>query len=215
MDVVMDRGRVTFKSASPGPLIVGIGGTARPNSSTERLLRLALLEAEGAGARTRLFAADKLELPPYDPVGHALDASPASELIDALAVAAGVVIASPGYHGGISGQLKNAIDYIEDLREADPPYLEGRAVGIIVCASGWQATATTLASIRSVVHALRGWPTPLGVAVNSGSIEYDDHGVPAGPLRDQVRIMIEQVVGFVTGSLAGSAAGFRAETVDR
>ena len=26
---------------------------------------------------------------------------------------------------------------------------------------------TTMQSLRSVVHALRGWPTPLGVAVNS------------------------------------------------
>jgi len=205
----MDHGSLMLKSASSDPLIVGIGGTARPNSSTERLLRLALVDAERAGARTRLFTADKLELPPYDPARHEESASPAGELIDALAVSAGVVIASPGYHGGISGQLKNAIDYIEDLREADPPYLEGRAVGIIVCASGWQATATTLASIRSVVHALRGWPTPLGVAVNSGSIEYDDHGVPLGPVRDQVRIMVEQVVGFVTASLPRTAAGVR------
>jgi FMN reductase len=162
---------VRLDGGASAPLIVGIGGTARPNSSTERLLRVALADAEAAGARTRLFAADALDLPPYDPSRHPTPVSPARELIETLAVSAGVVIASPGYHGGISGQLKNAIDYIEDLREAEIPYLEGRAVGIIVCASGWQATSTTLASIRSVVHALRGWPTPLGVAVNSGAVE--------------------------------------------
>ncbi|MCI4337643.1 MAG: NAD(P)H-dependent oxidoreductase, partial [Thermoplasmata archaeon] len=200
---------VRLDGGSFAPLIVGIGGTARPNSSTERLLRLALADAEAAGARTRLFAADALDLPPYDPAGHPVSASPARELIDALAVSAGVVIASPGYHGGISGQLKNAIDYIEDLREADIPYLEGRAVGIIVCASGWQATSTTLASIRSVVHALRGWPTPLGVAVNSGAVEYDEDGLPVGPVRDQLRIMVDQVVGFATGCLPRVTAADR------
>jgi FMN reductase len=40
-------------------------------------------------------------------------------------------------------------------------------VGLIVTAFGWQATGTTLATMRSMVHALRGWPTPLGAAINS------------------------------------------------
>jgi len=35
-----------------GPLIVGIGGTPRPGSTTERALALALRCAEQAGART-------------------------------------------------------------------------------------------------------------------------------------------------------------------
>jgi FMN reductase len=35
----------------------------------------------------------------------------------------GIVIASPGYHGGISGMVKNALDYLEDLRDAPRPYL--------------------------------------------------------------------------------------------
>ncbi len=35
-----------------GPLIVGVGGTPRPNSSTERALALALRQAEAGGAMT-------------------------------------------------------------------------------------------------------------------------------------------------------------------
>ena len=30
-----------------------------------------------------------------------------------------LIIGSPGYHGGISGLVKNALDYLEELRE-DP-----------------------------------------------------------------------------------------------
>ena len=91
----------------------------------------------------------------------------ARRLVDELARSDGVIMSSPGYHGGLSGLIKNALDYAEDLRNAELPYLEGRAVGCIACASGWQATTTTLIALRSVVHALRGWPTPLGVAINS------------------------------------------------
>jgi len=54
---------------------------------------------------------------------------------------------------------------LEDLREDKRPYLDGRAVGCIATAAGWQAAASTLAALRSIAHALRGWPTPLGAAL--------------------------------------------------
>jgi FMN reductase len=77
------------------------------------------------------------------------------------------VIATPGYHGGMSGLVKNALDHLEELRDDPRPYLDGRAVGVIVTAAGWQAAGTALVSVRSAIHALRGWPTPFGVTVNS------------------------------------------------
>jgi FMN reductase len=53
------------------------------------------------------------------------------------------------------------------------PYLDGRAVGCVVTAYGWQGTGVVLTSLRSIVHALRGWPTPLGAAVNSLETRFD------------------------------------------
>ena len=35
----------------------------------------------------------------------------------------GLLVASPGYHGGISGMMKNALDYVEDLRADERVYL--------------------------------------------------------------------------------------------
>ncbi len=86
------------------------------------------------------------------------------------------MLVSPGYHGTVSGLVKNALDYIEDLRDDPRPYLDGRAVGCVATASGWQAAVTTLTSLRSIVHALRGWPTPLGAAVNSAQVEFTADG---------------------------------------
>ena len=45
------------------PFIVGLGGTLRANSSTERALRYCLAAVERQGGRTRLFAAEDLDLP--------------------------------------------------------------------------------------------------------------------------------------------------------
>ena len=113
-----------------------------------------------------MLTARELELPMYAP--GVTERSPAAvKFLDEVARADGLVIASPAYHASVSGLLKNAIDYLEDLRDAERPYLDGRAVGCVVCAYGWQGTVTALAGLRAIVHSLRGWPTPLGVTVNS------------------------------------------------
>jgi FMN reductase len=178
------------------PLIVGLGGTLRDGSSSERALRYALAAAEGLGACTELFAARALDLPMYS-VDRSQRSSAAIDLVNALARADGVIIATPGYHGGISGLVKNALDYIEDLRDHERPYLDGRAVGCIVCAYGWQATTTTLVSLRSTVHALRGWPTPLGVAINSAQTSFDDPGRVDDQCAQQLSVLSGQVLDFV------------------
>jgi FMN reductase len=191
---VMTRREAAY---DPRPLIVGLGGTLSESSSSERALRVALAAVGRQGARTRLFAARALDLPMYS-VDRPERTPAARALVDALAEADGVIIATPGYHGGISGLVKNALDYVEDLRDDARPYLHGRAVGLIVCAYGWQATTTTLMSLRSTVHALRGWPTPLGVTINSAQTRFDEAGLMADEVcAQQLTTLSGQVLQFV------------------
>ncbi|MGW7364404.1 NADPH-dependent FMN reductase [Streptomyces sp. NPDC054841] len=178
-----------------GPFIVGLGGTIRPGSSTERAVRAVLTAAESAGARTLLLGAADLQLPLYSP-GETQRTAAARRLIDTVTRADGLVIGTPAYHGGVSGLVKNALDYIEDLREDHRPYLHGRAVGCVVTARGTQA-ASALTGLRSVVHALRGWPTPLGVTVNTEEISLAPDGSAAdGRVAAQLATVGEQVVAF-------------------
>lgn len=180
------------KTDDRDPYILGIGGTARPNSASERALRLALAAAAAKGATTSLLTADDLCLPMYAP-GRSEQIPSARRLVAEFARADGIILSSPGYHGAVSGLIKNALDYAEDLRDADAPYFEGRAVGCIACAAGWQACTTTLMSLRMVVHALRGWPTPLGVIVNSTQ---SWEGPENTFLHQQLEIVGHQVVWF-------------------
>jgi len=76
----------------------------------------------------------------------------------------------------VSGLVKNALDYLEELRGDQRPYLDGRAVALVAVARGWQASVATLGTLRQVVHALRGWPTPLGLSINSSANTFDDAG---------------------------------------
>lgn len=174
------------------PLIVGLGGTIAPASSSERLLRLVLARCEALGAATRAFAGQELILPFYgDPAGTAV----AAPMVEALRTANAVLIVSPSYHGTVPGLLKNALDYAQDLADDAAPYLDGRIVGLIAVAAGWQATGSTLAALRTVVHALRGWPTPLGVAVNSARPVLADDGSLADPaLSAQIDLLVHQML---------------------
>jgi FMN reductase len=47
--------------------ILGIGGTTRPGSTTERALRMALGVAAAAGAETELLIGSAIDLPLYAP----------------------------------------------------------------------------------------------------------------------------------------------------
>ncbi len=155
--------------------ILAIGGSTRPDSSSERALRAAARGAEQHGAQVRFIVSRDLMVPIYDtetPERTEL----AQALVDGYRWADGLIVASPGYHGGISGMIKNALDYIEDLRADDQVYLDGMAVGCIAVAYGWQATVSTLHQLRQVAHAVRGWPTPLGASINATITKIDHEG---------------------------------------
>lgn len=147
------------------PLIVGIGGTPREQSSTELALRQACA-AIGDAAEIRIFAGRDLLLPLYQPGVASRDAG-AAALVSALMHCDGLIVASPAYHGTISGLIKNALDYAEELSGEARPYLDGVPIGLIACAAGWQAAGQTLATLRTIAHALRGWPTPYGATIRT------------------------------------------------
>lgn len=191
------------------PFVLGVGGTTRAGSATERALRAALRSAEESGAETCLLSGPDIDLPNYAPDRAA--ATPASLRLIALARRAdAVILASPGYHGSLSGLVKNALDYLEGMRDDERPYLDGRAVGCISVAAGWQAAVGTLTALRSVVHALRGWPTPLGVAINSIECAFGPDGDCSDPrVADHLAIVGRQTVEFSTlRSLAKRPAFF-------
>jgi FMN reductase len=170
--------------------VLCFGGSTRPGSSSEQALRVVAAAVEAAGGEVDLILSRDLMLPIYDT--ETSDRTPlAASFIASVAAADAVIIASPGYHGAMSGMIKNALDYIEDLSKADRPYLDGMPVGCVAVAYGWQATVSTLHSLRVAVHALRGWPSPLGATINA-----------SGPVFDKA-----------TGACVDDSARFQLETV--
>lgn len=161
-----------------------------------------------------LIGGAELVMPLYDPRDE-LRSARALRLVSEIAAADGLVLASPAYHGSISGLVKNALDHVEELRDDTRPYFSGRAVGSLAVAQGWQGGVSTLAALRDVTHALRGWPTPLGVVVNTATAGFGPDGDCTDPhLQRQLETMATQVVDFarmtVLASPARDAAGAEA-----
>jgi FMN reductase len=176
------------------PLVVGLGGTIRPGSSSELILRSTLTYLQQNGAEAMTFSGHDLMLPMYEP-STACRAPEAERLIAAVQRCDAVVIVSPGYHGSVSGLIKNALDYFEDLNDDVRPYLQGRPVGCIGCAYGWQAAASTLSALRTIIHSLRGWPTPMGGVINT-SPPFMIDGAPSPEVERQMRTISDQILRF-------------------
>jgi FMN reductase len=178
------------------PFILGIGGTLRAQSTGQKALAYVLARAEERGAKTVLFSGAALDLPLYSPENPKRSEA-AVRLISLMRACSGVVICSPAYHGSVSGLVKNALDYAEDMNRDARVYFDGLPVGCIACGAGWQATGQTLAALRAVAHALRGWPTPMGGMINSAQPVFDADGK-----------CIDAAVSFQLDTIAAQVAEF-------
>jgi FMN reductase len=180
------------------PFIVGIGGTTRAESGTELAVRYALKKCAEKGADTKLYAGPQLEKLPFYAPERPERTDLAVELVADLRKADGVIVGSSSYHGTIAGLIKNALDYTQDMMKDDRPYFAGRPVGCIATGAGWQGVVATLEHLRTMVHSLRGWPTPLGAAINTLEKAFGPDGEPVEEkVAFQLETIADEVLGFV------------------
>jgi FMN reductase len=185
-----------------------LGGSLRPGSVSERVLYTCAELAAGHGARSTVHPARTLDLPLYRP-GMARRPPAVAELLSSVRRADGLIIATPTYHGGMSGLVKNALDYLEDLAGERPAYLDGKVVGVV--AVGWSehGAATAVSALRTTVQSLRGWATPMAVAINSVDLAVLDAGSVELALRADARIvrrldiLVRQVADFAGRTAPG------------
>lgn len=187
--------------------VAGIGGTAGGTSTADKLLCETMKRFEAAGCTTDCLFGAAIDLPVYRP-GVTGRTAVALRFVETIRNCDALVIVSPVYHGGMSGLIKNALDYVEDLHDDDRPYFSLRPVGLMATGAGWQGAVGALTPLRAMVHALRGWPSPLGVAVNTREANFEDGGRVSARLDQQLDIMTAELIGFaqaVKGSRLGLA----------
>ncbi|MFD7771920.1 NAD(P)H-dependent oxidoreductase [Streptomyces sp. NPDC059787] len=187
------------------PHIVLLSGSLRAGSTSDRVAQWCAQRVTAEGATARVFTGAELDFPAYRPGLAACHAGVAG-FLDELRRADGVVLVSPTYHASISGLLKNALDAVNDI-DGPQPLLDGRAIGTVAVGAGPQGAATTLTTLRTVAHALRGWPAPLGVAVTRAPAPA---AVDRQQAPDEARLeeMVRQVL-WLAGVRAAASDGTR------
>ncbi|MDO6475145.1 NAD(P)H-dependent oxidoreductase [Alteromonas sp. 1_MG-2023] len=186
--------------------IVGIGGTTSENSSTEKALAVALASAKERGADVELIGSKTLAALPHYAYGVVEQSTEAAEFVAKIRQADGLILATPCYHGSVSGLMKNALDYVEETARDSRVYLDGVPVGLIVNAYGWQAIGPTLTTMRSIVHALRGWPTPFGAGIKVSSGLFDGMQVTDADIAAQLALVGSQVADFTARNQLAAAS---------
>lgn len=147
-----------------------MGGSTRAGSITESVLKAVLALAAEAGAETALASVRELDLPMYND-DVALRDQPAAvhTLLDEVRAADGFILASPTYHGTISGALKNVLDYLNMGKGLPRTYFDGRPVGLV--AYGGPSALNVVNALSHSVRGLRGMQVPTVVTAAWSSID--------------------------------------------
>ncbi|MGY2060300.1 NADPH-dependent FMN reductase [Nocardia gipuzkoensis] len=174
------------------PHVVVLSGSINPGSGSELLAHWCAEQCESLGASTTVFDGADLDFPFYRP-GVAAKFGGVQRFLAELELADAVVLISPAYHGSVTGLLKNALDYVNEI--AGPrPFLDGRPIGCITLSAGAQGGGSTLACLRTIAHALRGWPTPLGVTLTRAQSVLAPTGEADVRCVRQMRELVSQVL---------------------
>jgi FMN reductase len=149
--------------------IVGIGGSLRENSYSQHALQLAAQRVASLGAAVQILDLREMQLP----FCHGGDEYPGypdvERLQQAVKEADGLILATPEYHGGVSGVLKNALD----LMSFDE--LSGKVFGLISVLGG-QDNSNALNDLRIIVRWVHGWVIPEQIAIGHAWSAFGEDG---------------------------------------
>ena len=133
--------------------VLGVAGSTRRGSYSTQALKIALEHAKKQGAEVRLL--EIANMPLYDP--NAPASKEVEQVAKAVSWADGFIIASPDYHGSMSGALKNFLDHFYEE-------FAGKIFGFIVASH--EKGLTVMDQMRTAVRQCYGWSLPYGVSVN-------------------------------------------------
>jgi arsenic resistance protein ArsH len=81
---------------------------------------------------------------------------------------------TPLYHGGMTGMMKNCLDWLELTARLEKPYLTDKVVGLVAWADGGQAMQG-INAMDAVAKALRAWVVPYTVPLVKDHLYVDAH----------------------------------------
>jgi FMN reductase len=168
--------------------VLGVAGSTRRGSYSAQALKIALEHAKKQGAEVRLLDISKMPL--YDP--NAPASNEVEQAAEAVSWADAFILASPDYHGSMSGALKNFLDHFYEE-------FAGKLFGYIVASH--EKGLTVMDQMRTAVRQCYGWSMPYGVSVN-GPQDFAGGELANARLAKRLQMVSRDLV--VYGRLLGS-----------
>ena len=162
--------------------VLGVAGSTRANSYSTKALKIALDHARDQGAETRLLELGKTVIPQYNPGGpESQELQQATELVS---WADAIILASPDYHGSMSGTIKNFLDYFYEE-------FAGKVFGYIVASH--EKGLTVMEQMRTAVRQCYGWSMPYGVSIH-GEQDFRGEQITNERIAKRVKMMSRDLV---------------------
>jgi NAD(P)H-dependent FMN reductase len=168
--------------------VLGVAGSMRRGSYSTQALRIALEHAKKQGADVRVLDIEKMPL--YDP--NAPASKEVEQAAEAVSWADAFILASPDYHGSMSGALKNFLDHFYEE-------FAGKVFGYIVASH--EKGLTVMEQMRTAVRQCYGWSMPYGISVN-GPQDFTGGEIVNARLSKRLQMMSRDLV--VYGRLINS-----------
>lgn len=145
--------------------ILGVGASLRKQSNSTAALKIALDLAKKHGAQIRLLNLRETELPLYK-TENGSGESEIHKVEEDVNWADAFILASPDYHGSMSGSMKNFLDYFWTE-------FAGKLFGYIC--SSHEKGLTVMDHMRTAVRQCYGWSMPYGISIQGGE-DFDANG---------------------------------------
>lgn len=136
--------------------VLGVGSSFRERSYSTSGLKLLLGKAKSKMAETRLLDLRQTNLPMLYSTRE--DTEEIVQTTELVKWADAFVLATPDYHGSMSGSLKNFLDYFWSE-------FAGKTFGYIVASH--EKGLTVMDQMRTAVRQCYGWSLPYGISINS------------------------------------------------
>jgi FMN reductase len=145
--------------------LLGIGSSLRKNSSSNKILKIVLEKSQRYGANTSIIELSKMNFPIFNPNKPKEISQDIKKINDQIINADAFILATPDYHGSMSGGMKNFLDYYWYE-------FSGKIFGYIV--SSHEKGLTVMDHMRTAIRQCYGWSLPYGISINTES-DLDEH----------------------------------------
>lgn len=146
--------------------LLGVCGSVRVDSYSSRLAEMVLTGAREHRAETRMLELGAVDLPTYNPDKEDQNHEGLRAATEAVNWADTFLLASPDYHGSMSGAMKNFLDFYWSE-------FAGKLFGY-ACASH-EKGLTVMEQMRTSVRQCYGWSLPYGISLH-GEKDFDSSG---------------------------------------